>query len=258
MFADARLIAVDKAGVPPRDLGLSNYTGQVVGGGGDWVFIAGAPASRLLNVRTGQFRDLPVTGGVFGAVAMGDTLALLQAAGGGSVMSSAVSVYDCNTGSLLGSTSHEAFPAFVFLSFAAPDTLLFVEVSTLRVTPIQIHDGHVTAGASYVLSGDEADRSLRDVQNRPSSPALRRSLVIAHVPGHNGNQLFFLEPHEHAEGFRLAEFDSQGRQLGSFRLRGEDDEATKTLSRGPLKISVTDQTFTLPDRDGVLRTFRRP
>jgi hypothetical protein len=159
---------------------------------------------------------------------------------------------------LLGTVSHEAFPAFVFLSFAALDTLLLVEVSTLRITPIQIRNGHVAVGTSYVLSGDEADRSLHELQNRVSSPTSRPGLVIAHFPGHNGNQLFFLEPHKHTEGFRLVEFDSQGRQLRSFRLRGEDEDATKTLSRGPLKISVTDQTFTLADRDGVLRTFSRP
>ena len=78
MFADAKLIAFDKLGATARDLGLSNYRGQLIGGGGDWVFIAGAPASRLLNVRTGQVRDLPVNGGVFGAVAAGETLALLR------------------------------------------------------------------------------------------------------------------------------------------------------------------------------------
>lgn len=262
--AEPQLLTVLKSTGQQQPVPLPDFRNTVVQSGRDWLFqfTPGniTTTGRLTNVRTGESSVFPVITGVAAAAFNpgGTRLALLGSDRAGAPTSSRIAVYDCQSRNLIGTVTHPTSPGAATISFAAPDRLLFIETADLRITPIKV-EATLSMGEPVQLSGAEADDSVQRASRNRITGTLRHQLILAHLPGANGGELFFLGPFKAAEGFRLAEFDASGRQIRSFRVHTENGADLRKVFGGPLlPVWLSTTSFELLGQDGVIRTYRIP
>lgn len=265
-LAGAQVLTESRTSGGVRAVPIGAYDGQALATGGDCIFVVdrnndrNSPVGHLIDSRTGESSQFPIIRGVYSVTFDEDAgrLALLGIDQTGPDAGSKIAVYDCKSKASLGSIHNAIYPAAALLSFAGPDELLLIERSTLTVTPITIASGGLSAGTPVRLTGSEVDDSISRSKAIRLPPNTRPWLIFGHIPGQNGNQFFFLAPYRATEGLRLVEFNDEGTQIASYRVRAESEAATKALSITPFLMTVSAQTFDLLGNDGLIRTFRRP
>jgi hypothetical protein len=261
-FQEARLVlGPGEAGV--QTTALPSYRGQTVAAADRWVFMHdmenGAPIGRLLDTNIGKWSAFPSIPGVTSAAIHGNRLALLGTEGPGTARSSRITVYDCQSLTLLGSAQLAAIPGFAFLSFTGPDTVLLIETATFQLRAFTVSATGLNLHPTVQLTGSEVEDSYRRQQRRTNpSPFTAPMYISAYMPGDNGNHLLFLSPYKWAEGFRLVEFDSSGRQVNSYRVQAENETALKRMSAAPFLVSASKDFFSILGWDGIVRRYRRP
>lgn len=253
--ASGELIAIAPDGTR-RNLVPGTVDGHTLAIGNDCVFISdvakGLLSGRLLSVKSGDVKRIALNGGVFTAAVSGDLLALV----GGSGTATLVSIYRCSSGLLEHRTTIPGDPHRVFPSFSGAETILIIDPTTFRVTPISLR-ANASAGTAFHFSGPEVDFSLERARRTGGPANSRIALIEAHLSGANGNHLLFVGPYKYSEGLRLAEFDHQGRQVASYRLRLESDLANRALSISRHLAYARENQVILVSQDGILQVYRK-
>jgi hypothetical protein len=261
MFNTGRVLAFAKNSPDPTEIRIGKYAGQAFASAGDWVFMADSAQrglGHLFNIQTGESRSFSTITGITATALDGtsERLALLDNEPEGS---STISVYDCKSGAVLGSLTLPETSRTSIVSFAGANELLLIDTAGMQVLPLNLNTGEntLTPGAAFTLRGPEIDDSVAR-SSRTAGPGFRPRLVLAHLPGRNGNQLFFLSPYKIEEGLRLVEFNSSGKQIRSFRVRAENDAAVQALRPTAQLVSASNHTFELAGQDGVIRAYEIP
>ena len=225
--------------------------------GSHLVFLRNGLAGRevwTLNIDTGK--ELQLNLGMTPILAAGseDTLVVVGPGGFGRMVLSTLGP------SLKPETSE--LPMFTqaqllrsFLAFGTSDRVLLVDQVEASYYPIKVGTA-IEVGARVLLAGSEVDLSRRVA--KPMGQ-FKEHLLLAHLKARNGNDLFFLGPYKTTEGYRLVEFDAEGRQQNAYRLQPEAPTAAGlNTSWAPGTVGVTQETINVVSVDGTKRSYRRP
>jgi hypothetical protein len=140
------------------------------------------------------------------------------------------------------------------LSIDGSGRILLIDRFDSGYWPITI-GSTASVGEKVLLSGAEVDLSRRVI--KPAG-RMREYFLLAHTTARNGNDLFFLSPYKAPEGYRMAEFDSQGRQQNSYRLQTGAPAGQPGFAWSNGTLSANQESIAIMSMDGVRRTYRRP
>ncbi len=115
----------------------------------------------------------------------------------------------------------------------------------------------VKAGRRVYLRGSEVEQSK---QAKPSRPGRKPRIILAHAAATSGRNLFYLSPYAWDTGYRLAEFDSDGRQTRAYRLElsGGTRYTGQVFGFSPETVAADRDRLVVMSSDGCKRYYRRP
>ena len=254
VFPQGEAFAVDKTGNSRRaDWGA--IVPVAAAAHGSHVFLIqpekGRLAGVLLDRNTGSRVPVAINGAPISAALCERWLAILSSA---SRHQATLSLFDLR-GTFVQSADIRSNGWMAFLSFANPELLLILQAD-FRVTSVSVGPP-LAIGPTVELNGPEVEASRSRISQLGGNAA-QSQFFSGHIPGRQGNNLFFLSPYRHKDGARLVEFNPQGAQVASYRFVAEESGKAAPLMVDFGRVAVDDERVWLVAANGSQFSFRRP
>ena len=230
------------------------------------------PEMWTLNLETGQETPLRLGFYAHQAVASADRVVMVGRTGMGQNDPELLGVLDSSL--KLTTQRLDVMPSEALgraqLSYGGGDRFLLIDRAEAAYWPVQVGAG-VQVGARKTLSGAEVEESRGRAKSantfaaRPGPAAeqsagagARAIVVLAHLKARSGNDLFFFGPYRATGGYRVGEFDAEGRQVRSYRLTLPGAAPGRDATVLSSTVAMTADTIEVMTLGGTKRSYARP
>lgn len=243
------------AGGERRQLAVIPTGGIVAAANSEYVLYtepdSGRVWGRLVHLADGHVVTLEDQRGFHAAAIHGDRLVVAKSLGGARYREFELVLHDCKTGKALAAMPWpEPTPALV-LHFLGQEKLLAVRLRSASLTILSLRGDTISTDRTIDLSGNEIQLSRSS--RRPAMQEANLVLSLADAPPEHYR--FFVGSMRLEDGSRLVEFDQEGKQTQSYRLRGDRN---LFLFPDHAHVSVVDDKIAIAAPDGRVAYFPSP
>lgn len=225
-----------------------------------WIVFKSSPQQtrqlELIQWETGERTSIPIKESTGTFALKEDLLATIE----GLAPNRTLRLYRCQTGALEASYPIPSSGPALRLYFKGSDRLLLVDENAMSVT-VLLPKSALALEKTYQLSGKEVAES-RDRESKAKVSGFRAAgtavmtLLVGYEETKNGHDLFVHSPYNRNEGLRIAEYDGEGKELKSYRVKVEDAAASAQLV--PSTLAGLGEELLLVSNDGKIWGIPRP